>query len=446
MFRPPAMTQAATPIPAKTGASARHLALFLLQSVLERRLGLGEALDSARGFGHLEPRDRAFARLLAATALRRLGQIDAALAACLARDLSPRAGDVRNLLRLGAAQLLFLKTPPHAAVDQTVALAEGRLASYRGLANAVLRRLAREGEALLAGQDAARLNLPDWLWTSWNAAYGEPTVRAIAAVQMDEPPLDISAVRDAPSWAERLGATLLPTGSLRRPAGGAVAELPGYAEGAWWVQDAAAALPARLLGDVDGHMAVDLCAAPGGKTMQLAAAGARVVAVDRSPARQKRLAANLARLGLAAQTVTAEAETWRPNGPVEFVLLDAPCSATGTLRRHPEIAWTKSADDVARLVPVQDRLLDAAASMLAPGGTLVYCTCSLQLEEGPARIDSFLARHPQMSRRPIAAEDVGGLAELLTPAGDLRTLPHHLAEQGGMDGFYAARLTRAAAT
>jgi 16S rRNA (cytosine967-C5)-methyltransferase len=192
-------------------------------------------------------------------------------------------------------------------------------------------------------------------------------------------------------------------------------------------------------------MAVDLCAAPGGKTMQLAAAGALVVAVDRSPARQKRLAANLARLGLTAQTVTAEAETWRPAAPVEFLLLDAPCSATGTLRRHPEIAWTKSAEDVARLVPVQDRLLDAAASMLAPGGTLVYCTCSLQPEEGPARIDSFLARHPQMSRRPIAADEVGGLAELLTPAGDLRTLPHHLAGQGGMDGFYAARLTRVAA-
>lgn len=438
------MTQAASSAPAKTGATARHLALTLLQSVLDRHLGLGEALESARGFGHLEPRDRAFARLLAATVLRRLGQIDVALAACLARDLSPRASEARNLLRLGAAQLLFLKTPPHAAVGQTVALAEGRLASYRGLANAVLRRLAREGEALLAGQDAARLNLPDWLWTSWCAAYGEPAVRTIAAVQMEEPPLDISAVRDAPSWTGSLGATLLPTGSLRRPAGGAVADLPGFAEGAWWVQDAAAALPARLLRDVAGRRVVDLCAAPGGKTMQLAAAGAEVIAVDRSPARQKRLAANLARLGLTAETVTAEAETWRPAAPVEFVLLDAPCSATGTLRRHPEIAWIKSADDVARLAPVQDRLLDAAAAMLAPGGTLVYCTCSLQPEEGPARVESFLARQPPMSRAPVAAGEVGGLAELLTPTGDVRTLPSHLAEQGGMDGFYAARLTRAA--
>ncbi len=382
--------------------------------------------------------------MLAATVVRRLGQIDVALAACLARDLSPRASEARNLLRLGAAQLLFLKTPPHAAVGQTVALAEGRLASYRGLANAVLRRLAREGDALLAGQDAARLNLPDWLWVSWCAAYGEPAVRAIAAAQMEEPPLDISPVRDAASWAQRLDATLLPTGSLRRPAGGAVAELPGFAEGAWWVQDAAAALPARLLGDVAGRVVVDLCAAPGGKTMQLAAAGAKVVAVDRSPARQKRLAANLARLGLTAEMVTAEAETWRPPAPVDFVLLDAPCSATGTLRRHPEIAWVKSGDDVARLVPVQDRLLDAAMAMLALGGTLVYCTCSLQPEEGAARIESFLARHPQMTRAAVAAGEVGGLAEVLTPAGDVRTLPSHLAEQGGMDGFYAARLTRAA--
>lgn len=429
----------------KSGASARNLALALLQAVLDRRLGLGEALDSVRGFGHLEPRDRAFARLLAATVLRRLGQIDAALAACLARDLSPKASEARNLLRLGAAQLLFLKTPPHAAVGQTVDLAEGRLAPYRGLANAVLRRLAREGEGLLAGQDAARLNLPDWLWTSWAAAYGEATVREMAAAQAEEPPLDLSVTRDAAGWAGRLEATLLPTGSLRRAAGGAVSELPGYADGAWWVQDAAAALPAKLLGDVAGRTVIDLCAAPGGKAAQLAASGARVIAVDRSPGRQKRLVENLARLGLVVEIVTAEAETWRPAAPAPAILLDAPCSATGTLRRHPEIAWIKGADDIARLTPVQDRLLDAAAAMLAPGGTLVYCTCSLQPEEGPARIDSFLARHHGYARRAIAAEEIGNMPELLTQDGDLRTLPHHLAAQGGMDGFYAARLTRDAA-
>jgi 16S rRNA (cytosine967-C5)-methyltransferase len=443
MFRAVMPKQAARPTPSP--ATARSAALGLLQGVLGRNLALGEALDSAPGWGALEVRDRGFARLMATTVLRRLGQIDAALAACLARDLSPRATDVRNLLRLGAAQLLFLKTPPHAAVDQTVALATGKLAPYRSLANAVLRRLAREGDALLAAQDAARLNLPDWLWDSWGAAYGEDTVRAIAAVQAEEPPLDLSVVRDAPAWAARLEATLLPTGSLRR-AGGVVAELPGFAEGAWWVQDAAAALPVRLLGDVRDRMVVDLCAAPGGKTAQLAAAGARVTAIDRSPTRQRRVQENLTRLGLAADLVTAEAETWRPPEPAPFVLLDAPCSSTGTLRRHPEIAWTKGPDDVARLVPAQDRLLDAAVAMLAPGGTLIYCTCSLQPQEGPDRVAALLARHRDVSRQPVAPDEVGGLAELLTPHGDLRTLPSHLAAQGGMDGFYAARLRRAAAS
>jgi 16S rRNA (cytosine967-C5)-methyltransferase len=443
MFRAVMPKQATRPVP-PSPASARGAALGLLQGVFGRRLALGEALDSAPGWGALEGRDRAFARLMATTVLRRLGQIDAALACCLERDLSPRAADARNLLRLGAAQLLFLKTPPHAAVDQTVALATGKLAPYRSLANAVLRRLAREGETLLAAQDAARLNLPDWLWESWCAAYGEVTVRAIAAVQAEEPPLDLSVVRDAADWTARLEATLLPTGSLRR-AGGAVAELPGFAEGAWWVQDAAAALPARLLGDVRDRTVIDLCAAPGGKTAQLAAAGARVIAVDRSPTRQLRLRDNLARLGLQAESVTAEAESWRPAVPAPFVLLDAPCSSTGTLRRHPEIAWTKGQDDIARLVPVQDRLLDAAAAMLAPGGTLIYCTCSLQPEEGPERIAAVLTRHPFMSRQPIAPDEVGGVAELVTPQGELRTLPSHLAAQGGLDGFYAARLKRAAA-
>jgi 16S rRNA (cytosine967-C5)-methyltransferase len=325
-----------------------------------------------------------------------------------------------------------------------VALATFRLAPYRGLANAVLRRLAREGDGLLAAQDAARLNLPDWLWDSWGAAYGEATARAIALAQGEEPPLDLSVRGDAAAWAGKLGATLLPTGSLRREAGGSVADLPGFAEGAWWVQDTAATLPARLLGDVRDRSVVDLCAAPGGKTAQLAAAGARVIAVDRSPARQRLLKENLTRLGLAAEIVTAEAETWRPATPADGVLLDAPCSATGTLRRHPEIAWIKGPDDVARLAPVQDRLLDAAVAMLKPGGTLVYCTCSLQPQEGPERIEALLARQPSLSRRAITATEIGGLAELLTPQGDLRTLPSHLADQGGMDGFYAARLTRAA--
>lgn len=433
-------------MPGRTTAkapSARAVALDLLAAIRHRGQPLDQALERHDGLAQLASRDRAFARLLVTTTLRRLGQIDAALAGLLDRPLAAKAAGARDLLRLGAAQLLFLGTPPHAAVDSTVALATGaQLAPYRALVNAVLRRLAREAETLLAGQDAARLNLPDWLWTSWCAAYGEDTVRAIAGVLAAEPPLDISVRSDPEAWAKRLDAEQLPTGSLRLIHAGAVTDLPGYAEGAWWVQDFAAALPARLLGDVAGQTVIDLCAAPGGKAAQLAAAGAEVVAVDRSATRMERVAANLERLGLTASRVVAEAQRWRPPKPVRYVLLDAPCSATGTLRRHPDIAWLKSQADVERLVPVQAQLLDAAIDMLSPGGTLVYCVCSLQPEEGPERVASLLARNAQVRRLPIRADEVGGLEPLITADGDLRTLPCHLAARGGMDGFYAARLVR----
>jgi 16S rRNA (cytosine967-C5)-methyltransferase len=274
------------------------------------------------------------------------------------------------------------------------------------------------------------------------AAYGEATTRAITARHLVEPPLDLTVKRDAESWAERIGAGLLPTGSLRLPGSHSVADLPGYAEGAWWVQDAAAALPARLLGDVAGRLVVDLCAAPGGKTAQLCAAGARVTAVDRSRSRIGIVRDNLERLHLAAELVVADAERWRPAAPVERILLDAPCTSTGTVRRHPDIPYVKRPDDVARCVALQDRLLDAARAMLAPGGTLVYCTCSLEPEEGPERIAALLARAPEIERRPIAPAELSGLEQLLTQGGDLRTLPSHMAEAGGLDGFYAARLVR----
>jgi 16S rRNA (cytosine967-C5)-methyltransferase len=269
-------------------------------------------------------------------------------------------------------------------------------------------------------------------------------VQAIAALQAAEPPLDLAVASRPEDWAARLGATLLPTGTLRLPHAGAVRDLPGYDDGAWWVQDAAAALPARLLGDVRGATVIDLCAAPGGKAMQLAAAGARVVAVDRSKPRMARLQENARRTALAIDSVVADAAAWRPERPVQHVLLDAPCSSTGTLRRHPDVAWLKSQADVARMAPLQDALLDAAAAMLAPDGTLVYCVCSLQREEGPDRIAALLARNNGLRRRPVAAGEIGGLADLVTAEGDLRTLPCHLADHGGMDGFYAARLVRQA--
>jgi 16S rRNA (cytosine967-C5)-methyltransferase len=424
------------------------VALGLLGRVLHERRALDPLLESDRRLAALDDRDRAFARLLVLACLRRLGQIDALIDHCLARPLPPRLAPVHDILRLGAAQLVVLETPAHAAVDATVRLAAGpRLAGHRGLVNAVLRRLAREGVALAAAQDAAALALPPWLWARWCAAYGEACTREIAALQLEEPPLDLT-LKDparAGSWARRLDGRMLPTGTMRvAPGHGDVRRLPGYAEGAWWVQDAAAALPARLLGPVAGRAVADLCAAPGGKTAQLAAAGARVTAVDRSRQRLDRLASNLTRLGLEAETVAADVARWRPGRRFERILLDAPCSATGTLRRHPDVARIRGPEDVAELAAVQARLLGAAADLLAPGGVLVYAVCSLEPEEGRDQVARVLDERPELVRDPVEAAELGGLDMLLDGEGALRTLPCHLAEHGGMDGFYAARLVRAA--
>jgi 16S rRNA (cytosine967-C5)-methyltransferase len=419
------------------------VAIDLIGAVLRRKRPLDDAIEDNAEMGGLPARDRAFARLLVATVLRRLGQIDALIAHCLNTPLPPRAAMVHDMLRLGIAQLLFLRTPPHAAVATTVDLAEARgFLSHKGLVNAVLRRLSQEGPGLAQAQDAPRLNTPDWLWESWSRAYGEEGARAIATAHLKEAPLDLTVRHDVEAWRERLDATLLPTGTLRRAAGGAITGLPGYSEGAWWVQDAAAAIPARLLGDIEGMRVLDLCAAPGGKTSQLAAAGAIVTAIDRSQRRLERLISNLARLSLKAEAVVADATVWRPPEPVKAILLDAPCTATGAIRRHPDVPRLKTPDDVARLAAVQERLLAAAIDMLAPGGTLVYCTCSLEPAEGPLQIAKLLHAGIAIERVPIRPEEVGGLTEFITREGDLRTLPSHLAHVDGIDGFFAARLKR----
>jgi 16S rRNA (cytosine967-C5)-methyltransferase len=426
--------------------SARLVALDLLGAVLRRRRPLDDAIEDSPAVHGLSSRDRAFARLLVATALRRLGQIDALIDRCLKIPLAPRAAVVQDILRLGVAQLLFLRTPAHAAVATSVDLAQIRgFLSHKGLVNAVLRRLSVEGEKLAQAQDAPRLNTPDWLWQSWTTSYGEATARAIAAAHLKEAPLDLTLREDADGWCGKLEATLLPTGTLRRAPGGSISALPGYAEGAWWVQDAAAALPARLFGEVAGREVVDLCAAPGGKTAQLAAAGAQVTAVDRSPRRLDRLVANFDRLGLPIAAVAADALTWRPDRPIDAVLLDAPCTTTGAIRRHPDVPHLKLPEDVARLSVVQDNLLRAAIDMLRPGGILVYCTCSLEPAEGPQRIEALFAAGVPIERRPITPGEIGVEPEWITADGDLRTLPCYLAEYNGLDGFFSARLVKQAA-
>ena len=427
------------------GVAARLLALDAGEAVLLRGRPLDESFEAHEALPALSARDRAFAFNLASTVLRRLGQIDALLDICLERPLPDRLASVRGLLRLGVAQLVFLRTPAHAAVHTTVGLARSRRAgTHTSLINAVLRRLAAEGASLVASQDAARLNTPDWLWDSWVAEYGASTAHSIAEAHLTEPPLDLTlrSAADRDRLAEALPARLLPNGSLRLWHAGPVTELAGYGDGAWWVQDAAASLPAKLLGDVRGRRVLDLCAAPGGKTAQLAAAGARVIAVDRSAKRLRRLRENLSRLSLKAETVVADIATWRPPEPADLILLDVPCSATGTIRRHPDIMRLKTATEIPKLARVQACLLAAAAEMLAPDGLLVYCACSLQPQEGAHLVDSLISQGLPLRRVPLYPRDVCGCDLFLTPAGDMRTLPSAMAEWGALDGFYAARLRR----
>ncbi len=442
-----------SPQPEIPGLTARRIAADILDGVLRRKIALDEQLSGKAahpGLAALEERDRALMRRLVATALRRLGTLRHLLGKYLEKGFPADAPRAETILLIGAVQILWLDVPDHAAVDLSVRLAQAdrRAARYGGLVNAVLRRVAQD-RATLKLTDAVR-DTPDWLLKRWRKTYGNETARAIALANGHEPALDLTVKDDATSWAERLRGRVLPTGSVRTLAQGAISLLPGFTEGAWWVQDAAAALPARLLGDVRGMSVADLCAAPGGKTAQLSAAGARVTAVDRSPARLNRLRENLARLSLDAECVAADLLDWQPEtsnaGPFDAVLLDAPCSSTGTIRRHPDVPWLKAEADIVTLAALQPRLIDRALELLKPGGVLVYCVCSLEPEEGAEQIAALLARNAGIARKPITAAEVAGRTEFVTPEGDLRTLPLHLPDPdprwGGLDGFYAARLVR----
>lgn len=424
------------------GLAARRAAATLIADVLK---GAGTLDDAAERVALPGP-DKALARAIATAAFRRLGSIRRVLGERLERGMPRGGGPLEAILLAGAAQLLFLDVPDHAAVDLAIRHLheDPRSARYAALGNALLRRLARERDAVLAGLDPLD-DVPDWLRASWTARYGATAAAAIARAHAEEPPLDLTVKSDPERWAKELDGLVLPTGSVRLRGREAITGLPGFAEGQWWVQDAAAALPARLLDLRPGERVADLCAAPGGKTAQLAQAGAHVTAVDRSAPRLRRLEANLGRLGLAAGLVSADATAFAAE-PFDAVLLDAPCSATGTVRRHPEVAWTKTPQDVAKLAALQARLLDRAARLVRPGGRLLYCTCSLEREEGEAQIEAFLARTPGLARDPIRPMEIGGLAEALTPLGELRTLPHQLAGEtprlSGWAGFYACRLIR----
>ncbi len=444
----------------RPGQAVRAIAAALLSAVLDSHRPLDAALDADAAFAALAPRDKAFARAIVGVALRRHGTIDAILASLIARR-PPRAGAFMRVLEVAAAQILFMETADHAAVSVAVdeIAADRDARHFKGLANAVLRRIARQRDELIAAADTPGSDTPAWLWARWCATYGQTTAERIAAAHRVEPSLDVSVRSDPETWAKDLDGIVLPAGGVRLVPAGPVEALPGYADGQWWVQDAAAALPARLLGDVAGKRVADLCAAPGGKTAELAAAGARVTAVDTSAERMVRLAANLDRLNLSAETVVADILEWRPQeartaegrngnaqGLFDAVLLDAPCTATGTIRRHPDVAWLKRASDIAPLAVLQARMIARAVDLLKPGGVLVYCTCSLEKEEGEDHLAAALATLP-VSLVPIDSSEVGGLTEVVARNGTLRTLPCHLPQASprlsGLDGFFAMRLKRA---
>ncbi len=419
----------------EAGLPAREAAVHYLEAALARRAGLDEALATPAST-RLDPRERAFARALTMATLRRLGAIDRALQAKLKKEPPER---VVTLLRLGMAQLFWMGVPDHAAVSTIVAIADKTNATrpFKGLVNAVLRGLLRDGPP----KDDPETLAPDWLLARWKAAFGPEEARAIAAVIAQEPAADLSVKdpADAAAVAEALGGEILPGGTVRTSLRGDIAEWPTFAEGRWWVQDAGAAIPARLLAVEPGQTALDLCAAPGGKTLQLAAAGAVTVAVDRSAERLKRVSENLARLNLNAEIVAADGILWKDERRFDAVLLDAPCSATGTFRRHPDVLWAASPTDIVKLAAVQKRLLDSAADRVKPKGRLVYCVCSLEPEEGEEQVRAFLKRRPDFDLDPIEPGE-GGAPEASVPDGWLRILPHHIV--GGVDGFFAARLVR----
>jgi len=410
-------------------------------------LPLDQAFDQiCRQFGEkLSGQDRGFVRHLGTTCLRHLGQLDAMINHCTTRKLTGKQKNIRNILRLGITQLLFMAVPAHAAVNSAVKMTDKQKNTSerhtKGMVNAILRRIDREKEKF-STKFPPTLNLPKWLKENWTVRYGAEEVEKIAVTLLDEPPLDFSLKPDCDGeeWAEKLGGELLTAGSVRVEKAGLVQNLAGYDEGKWWVQDVAASLPVKLLGASSGDHVLELCAAPGGKVAQSAAKGCRVTAVDQSARRLRRLQENMDRLKLTCDVVTSDAAAYKPEQDFPFILLDAPCSSTGTLRRHPDVSRARGPKDIAALAEIQARLLEAAVSIMPVGGILIYCVCSMQAEEGPDQIKALLDRNRTVKRKEISGAECIGFEKSVLDNGDVQTLPHHMA--GGMDGFFICRLKK----
>lgn len=414
--------------------NTRTIALRIFSNVHRQHQPLDAALSLDAGWKSLAVRDRAFARLLATHTLRHHGQCSLLIKGCLTHPDQPLNEDIHDILCLGITQILFAGVPAHAAVNSTVDLAPEK---FRPLVNAILRRIGRDKMPI----PPASANFPGWMMSMLRKDWGDKA-EDIAKASTNEAPLDISVKENPEEWATKLEATLLPTGTLRKTKAGLIPDLPGHTEGAWWVQDLAASLPVRLMGNLKGKRIFDLCAAPGGKTAQLASRGANVIAIDRTPKRVALLENTLSRLGLSAETVCADAGLWTTGELADAVLLDAPCSSIGTIRRHPDILHLKQPTDIPHFVTIQAHLLAHAAELVRPGGYLVYCTCSMLKDESELQVARFLENHKDFKRLPVLAGEIGGLAEAITPEGDVRTLPFMMKEAGGIDGFYIARLKK----
>ena len=431
----------------KSALSMRWIAVDALQAVLKRKQMLDIFFSQHKGYLNLPKRDRAFVRMLVMTALQHLGEIDAVLAARLDRKLhklDPK--DILNILRIGAAQVLFMNTQDHAAVDTTVELAKKmRMKKQSGMVNAILRKLIKQRGDILLEECQSKQNIPSWLWDIWCADHGEDIALDIADAIQNVAPIDITVKSDPETWAEKLDAEILPNGALRLGETAHIPELPGYDEGAWWVQNMAASIPVSLLGDLTGKRVLDACAAPGGKTAQLVNAGAHVVALDRSKKRLERLDENMQRLDMTASVdvVCADAATYEPDELFDVVLLDVPCTATGTVRSQPEVMHLRQPQDLEKLQQTQQRLLAHAASLLKPDGVLIYCTCSMQKAEGEGVIQHVLTEDPSLFRiDAITENEIFENCNFIDNQGFVRVFPFNLQENGGLDGFFVARLIR----
>jgi 16S rRNA (cytosine967-C5)-methyltransferase len=424
----------------------------LLAAIVDANTSLDGLTDHDHGhprFLALDMRDRALVRAILTTALRFRRTIDALIAARLERPLPANAHVLSHILHVAAAQILFLDVPDSAAVDLAVSHAHSdpRSRRFAALVNGVLREIVRRKDRALPAALARTVDAPDWFAERLRDAYGEERTAAILAIHRTEAPLDLTVKSDQQGWAGRLGGIALPTGGVRiGRLDGPLTALAGFDAGDWWVQDAAASIPANLLGDIAGLRVADLCAAPGGKTAQLAQAGAHVTAVELSQSRARRLAENLERLRLEADIVVGDMFAFEPAVPFDAVLLDAPCSSTGTVRRHPDVPWTKGPEDVVKLAALQRRMLDRAVRLVRPGGRIVFSNCSLDLAEGEELSAAFIAETDAAVADPVRPGELPFCDPYLTRDGAVRTTPDGLAastpELSGMDGFYAARFRR----